>query len=57
MMLVSDMVLLWDAGFKKQLEVYAADEGALKADFGRAFKRLTENGFQGCPFAPRASVA
>jgi len=45
MMLVSDMVLLWDEAFKKHLEVYAEDEEALRQDFGSAFKRLTENGF------------
>lgn len=48
MMLISDMVLLWDAEFKKHLEVYAEDEDALKADFGAAYKKLTE---LGCPFA------
>jgi len=48
MMLVSDMVLLWDEGFRKHLEVYAEDEAALKADFGEAFQRLTE---LGCPWS------
>ena len=59
MMLVSDMVLLWDAAFREHLEVYAADESALKRDFGAAFKKLCENGCEGtlraggggCPFA------
>lgn len=51
MMLVSDMVLLWDADFKKHLEVYAQDEDKLKQDFGAAYQRLAENGFNGCPFA------
>jgi len=45
MMLVSDMILLWDEAFRKHLEVYAEDEDALRKDFGDAFKRLTENGF------------
>jgi len=49
MMLVSDMILLWDEAFKKHLEVYAEDEDALRKDFGDAFKRLTENGFQRFP--------
>jgi len=49
MMLVSDMILLWDEGFKQYLEVYAEDEDALRNDFGDAFKRLTENGFQRFP--------
>jgi len=48
MMLISDMVLLWDQGFRKHLEVYAEDEGKLKEDFGKAFKRLTE---LGCPWS------
>jgi len=48
MMLVSDMVLLWDTGFRKHLEVYAEDEEKLKEDFGKAFKRLTE---LGCPWS------
>jgi len=49
MMLVSDMVLVWDEDFKKHLEVYAEDEDALRRDFGSAFKRLTENGFKEFP--------
>jgi len=49
MMLVSDMVLLWDEEFRKHLEVYAEDEDELKKDFGDAFKRLTENGFKNFP--------
>lgn len=49
MMLVSDMVLLWDPEYKKHLEVYAEDEEALKNDFGEAFKKLTELGVPGCP--------
>jgi len=49
MMLVSDMILLWDEDFRKYLEVYAEDEDALINDFGDAFKRLTENGFTNFP--------
>jgi len=49
MMLVSDMILVWDEEFRKHLEVYADDEDALKEDFGDAFKRLTENGFKHFP--------
>jgi len=48
MMLVSDMILAWDADFRKHLERYAADEGELKRDFGQVFKKLTE---LGCGFA------
>jgi len=44
MMLLSDMVLAWDPGFRTHLEVYAEDEDALKHDFGVAFKKLTELG-------------
>eukprot|EP00927_Polykrikos_kofoidii_P040073 TRINITY_DN34317_c0_g1_i1.p1 TRINITY_DN34317_c0_g1~~TRINITY_DN34317_c0_g1_i1.p1 ORF type:complete len:607 (+),score=83.51 TRINITY_DN34317_c0_g1_i1:72-1892(+) len=48
MMLVSDMVLLWDQDFRKILQEYADDEALLKEDFGNAFKRLTE---LGCPWS------
>jgi len=48
MMLVSDMVLLWDEKYRKHIEVYAEDENKLKEDFGKAFKRLTE---LGCPWS------
>jgi len=48
MMLVSDMVLLWDEEFRKHLEVYAEDEDKLKEDFGNAFRKLTE---LGCPWS------
>mmetsp|Transcript_14180 Transcript_14180/g.38982 ORF Transcript_14180/g.38982 Transcript_14180/m.38982 type:complete len:606 (+) Transcript_14180:65-1882(+) len=48
MMLVSDMVLLWDEGFRKVLQEYADDEELLKKEFGEAFKRLTE---LGCPWS------
>lgn len=48
MMLVSDMVLLWDAGFKEHLQVYADDDELLKKDFGDAWKKLTE---LGCPWS------
>jgi len=51
MMLVTDMVMLWDEGFKQYIEEYAEDEGGLdllKKDFGEAFRRLTE---LGCPWS------
>jgi len=48
MMLVSDMVLLWDKGFKEHLQAYADDEELLRKDFAGAFKRLTE---LGCPWS------
>jgi macrodomain Ter protein organizer (MatP/YcbG family) len=57
MMLVSDMVLLWDAEFKTHLQVYADSLPALREDFGHAYKKLTENvnpktfTVGGCPFA------
>lgn len=54
MMLVSDMVLLWDKEFRKHLEVYAEDEDKLKMDFGKAFKRLTE---LGCPWSKDKGLA
>ena len=50
MMLLSDMVLVWDPEFRKTLEVYSEDEEKLKEDFGKAFKKLTE---LGCPFASK----
>lgn len=34
MMLPSDMVLLWDDGFREYLQEYADDEELLKKDFG-----------------------
>jgi len=48
MMLVTDMVLKWDKEFFPYLEKYADEENgeeALKEDFGKAFKKLTELGF------------
>ena len=48
MMLPSDMILAWDPAFRAHLEVYAEDEERLLADFGAAFKKLTE---LGCGFA------
>ena len=45
MMLIADMALLWDPVWRKTLEIYAEDEDRLKADFGKAFKKLTELGF------------
>lgn len=57
MMLPSDMVLLWDPSLRKHLEFYAEDGDALSADFGAAYKKMTELGFvtgrpaiNGCPF-------
>ena len=44
MMLLSDMILKWDPTFRGYLEMYAEDEELLKADFGAAFKKLTELG-------------
>lgn len=44
MMLPSDMVMLWDDGFRTHLEKYAKDEDLLKKDFGVAYKKLTELG-------------
>ena len=54
MMLASDMVLAWDKGFRVHLEAYAEDEDALRTDFGKAFKKLTE---LGCPFAKEPARA
>jgi hypothetical protein len=48
MMLISDMVLLWDPEFRSVLEEYAEDGDVLSKDFGKAFKRLTE---LGCPWS------
>ena len=48
MMLPSDMILAWDPDFRVHLETYASNEALLKADFGKAFKKLTE---LGCGFA------
>ncbi len=45
MMLVTDMALTWHPEWKKILEVYDKDADKLKADFGHAFKKLTELGF------------
>lgn len=44
MMLVSDMVLKWDPGFRKYMDIYYEDEDLLRDEFGKAFKKLTENG-------------
>ena len=45
---LSDMVLAWDADFRKVLEEYAEDEELMTKDFAAAFKKLTE---LGCGFA------
>jgi len=44
MMLLSDMVLAWDPKFRQILEEFAEDEDKLTAEFGVAFKKLTELG-------------
>eukprot|EP00747_Dinoflagellata_sp_TGD_P049063 gnl/TRDRNA2_/TRDRNA2_145981_c0_seq1.p1 gnl/TRDRNA2_/TRDRNA2_145981_c0~~gnl/TRDRNA2_/TRDRNA2_145981_c0_seq1.p1 ORF type:complete len:486 (+),score=73.33 gnl/TRDRNA2_/TRDRNA2_145981_c0_seq1:65-1522(+) len=60
MMLVADMVLLWDQKFRPTLEEYAVDDTgtddnfALRRDFAAAYKKLTELGtsnLRACPFA------
>lgn len=48
MMLVADMILVWDDEFRPFLEKYAEDSDLLKKEFGEAFKKLTE---LGCPWA------
>jgi catalase (peroxidase I) len=48
MMLISDMVMMWDPSFCKVLQEYADDQEVLSRDFGLAFKRLTE---LGCPWS------
>jgi len=53
MMLVGDMVLKWDSGFRKYMDIYYADEDLLRDDFGKAFKKLTENG---CAWSSELSV-
>jgi len=58
MMILTDMVLLWDPAFKPVLGEYAEDQELLSRDFGFAFKKLTElgcpwaasTGARGCPF-------
>jgi hypothetical protein len=57
MMLISDMVLLWDPKFRVYLEEYGEDGDKLSSDFGAAYKRLTE---LGCPWSndrPQAMLA
>jgi len=49
MMLITDMVLLWDKEFYPHLKKYADDEDALVEDFGKAYKKLTELGFTEFP--------
>lgn len=44
MMLPTDMALLEDPEFKKWVEIYAKDEARFKKDFGKAWKKLQENG-------------
>jgi len=47
MMLVADMILLWDDEFNPHLKEFAEDSDLLKKEFGEAFKKLTE---LGCPW-------
>jgi len=47
MMLPSDMVLKWDANYRKYMDIYHDDLDQLKSDFAVAFKKLTE---LGCPW-------
>lgn len=49
MMLPTDMALTTDPEFNKWVKVYAKDEEQLKKDFGKAWKKLIENGVK---FAP-----
>mmetsp|Transcript_44629 Transcript_44629/g.85322 ORF Transcript_44629/g.85322 Transcript_44629/m.85322 type:complete len:336 (+) Transcript_44629:62-1069(+) len=44
MMLPSDMALLWDKAFQKQVAIYAKDEALFFDDFAKAFKKLMELG-------------
>jgi len=44
MMLPSDMIFLWDENYRVFTTKYAEDEGALKTDFGLAWKKLIELG-------------
>jgi hypothetical protein len=53
MMLISDMVMLWDPSFREVLREYADDDKILMRDFGVAFKRLTE---LGCPWGSDPSA-
>ncbi len=44
MMLPSDIVLLEDEGFRKYVDIYAADNKKFFADFAVAFQKLEELG-------------
>ena len=44
MMLKSDMMMLWDEGFKKWSTVYYKDNARFMDDFAVAYKKLTELG-------------
>lgn len=48
MMLITDMVMLWDPNFRAVLKEYADDQTLLSNEFGAAFQRLTE---LGCPWS------
>ena len=52
MMLPSDLALLKDKIFKKQVEVYAKDENLFFADFAKAFQKLEELGVKFQPETP-----
>jgi len=47
MMLRSDMMMLWDEGFKEWSQIYHDDSDRFMADFAAAFKKLTELGCHG----------
>ncbi|GBG29894.1 Cytochrome c peroxidase, mitochondrial [Hondaea fermentalgiana] len=49
MMLVADMVMAWDEGFRKHVEEYAEDVDLLRQEFGDAYKKLTQLGVPMCP--------
>lgn len=44
MMLPSDIVLIEDEAFKKQVEIYAKDQKVFFKDFSLAFQKLEELG-------------
>lgn len=55
MMLVSDMILLWDPLFNAHLKDFAKEDGGeekLKQEFGIAYKKLTELGCVGLSLCP-----
>lgn len=44
MMLPADMALVWDADFRKYVEMYAKDQDLWFSDFAKAFQKLEELG-------------